>query len=130
MLNSVTNVTFTFENEAAEAARFAKHQMTILPKINWHRADVVAAIHKRDTNLSELARKHGRSESALRVAITHPRKPSNEIIAAFLGKELHEIWPAWFDKKGRLISRKPTHRRRRASSQKAGEKLSLTGGRS
>lgn len=104
--------------------------MAILPKNNWHRADVVAAIHKLDQSLTELALSNKRSESALRVALTHPRTPSNKIIADFLGKELHEIWPAWFDNKGRLISRKPNSgRRRRASSQKAGEKLSLTGGR-
>jgi Ner family transcriptional regulator len=95
---------------------------------NWHRADVVAAIHKRETSLAELARANGRKEGTLRQALTHPRTPSNKIIATFLGKELHEIWPTWFDSQGRLRSRKPSRSRRRASSQNRSEKLILTGG--
>lgn len=81
------------------------------------------------TNLSELARAHKRSESALRMALTKPRTPSNTIIAAFLGLELHEIWPAWFDSAGRLRSRKPSRTRRRPSTQNRTQKLNLTGGR-
>lgn len=100
-----------------------------LPSKNWHRADIVAAIHKRETSLAELARKNQRSEGTLRQALTHPRTPSNRIIAAFLGMELHELWPAWFDSRGRLRSRKPSRSRRRASSQNRAEKLTLTGER-
>ncbi|MGH8335575.1 MAG: helix-turn-helix domain-containing protein [Gammaproteobacteria bacterium] len=100
--------------------------MAVLPT-NWHRADVVAAVHRRDTSLAELARGNGKSESALRVALTHPRKPSNEIIAAFLGKSLHDIWPEWFDRTGRLRSRKASRARRGRSTQNVGKKLSVTG---
>lgn len=96
---------------------------------NWHRADVVAAVHKGGSSLAELARVHGKDESALRVALTHPRKPSNQIIAKFLGRKLHEIWPAWFDRRGQLIATKPSRSRRRRSSQKRAPKLSLQGGR-
>ncbi len=96
---------------------------------NWHRADVVAAIHKRKTSLAELARANGRKEGTLRQALTHPRTPSNKIIAAFLGLQLHEIWPTWFDSQGRLRSRKPSRSRRGASSQKRSQKLSQPGGR-
>lgn len=96
---------------------------------NTHRADIVAAIHKRGTSLSELARSHGKGESTLRAAMSHPRPPSNRIIAAFLGLEVHELWPAWFDSKGRLRSRKPSRVRRRTSTQNRSEKLILTGGR-
>jgi Ner family transcriptional regulator len=85
----------------------------------WHRADVVAAIHKRGTSLAGLARQHGLGDSTLRNALTYPRKPSNQIIANYLGQSLHELWPAWFDRAGRLISprRKSASRKPRASSQ-------------
>lgn len=104
------------------------HLMKALAK-NWHRADVVAAVHKRETTLAELARVNKRSEGALRQALTHPRTPSNRIIAAFLGLELHEIWPTWFDSQGRLRSRKSSRTRRRPSSQNRSTKLSLNGSR-
>lgn len=96
---------------------------------NWHRADVVAEVHKLGSNLAELARRNNKHESSLRVALSHPRKPSNEIIASFLDKALHEIWPEWFDRRGRLRSRQASRARRRASSQKRAAELNLTGGR-
>jgi|SRR5947209_15045559 len=98
--------------------------MTALAK-NWHRADVVAALHKRGTSLAKLAGKAGLSASALRQALTNPRTPSNRIIADFLGKKLHELWPQWFDDSGKkLISGGNVSRRnRRVSSQKDTKKL-------
>jgi Ner family transcriptional regulator len=98
-----------------------------IPK-NWHRADIVAAIRKRGTNLSALGRANGRADSTLRAALSNPRPPSNRIIAAFLGKTVNEIWPAWFDSEGR--PRKPTRTRGCTSSQKHNQQLRLTGGRS
>lgn len=96
-----------------------------MPKINAHRADIVAALHKAGTSLSELGRDHGLHDSALRKALDWPRTPSNKIIAAFLGKALHELWPAWFAPDGSLLvtrsNRKraePARRRVQASSQK------------
>ena len=86
---------------------------------NRHRADVVAAIHKRGTSLSELARRNGLSDSALRVALSHPRRPSNIVIAKFLGIPLHAIWPEWFDEEGhRIRTIEPARTARRPSSQK------------
>jgi Ner family transcriptional regulator len=96
---------------------------------NWHRADIVAAVHRRGTNLTQLARANNRADSTLRAALSDPRLPSNKIIAAFLGKQLHEIWPAWFDSQGRQIARKSSSSLNRRSSQKSSKKLILTGGR-
>lgn len=96
----------------------------------WHRADIVAAIHKRGTSLAALARRHGYADSTLRAALSKPARPANAIIAAFIGRPLNELWPAWFDAAGnRLTSRKQRARSpRRSSSQKRGAQLSLTSG--
>jgi Ner family transcriptional regulator len=81
----------------------------------WHRADIIAAIHKRDTNLSRLSILHDYAESTLRAALQKPRTPANRIIAKFLGVPMHELWPQWFDRSGRLLVRsdpaKPATRR-------------------
>ncbi|MGD9769519.1 MAG: helix-turn-helix domain-containing protein [Pseudolabrys sp.] len=79
---------------------------------NMHGADVVAAVHRAGTTLAELAERHDRTGQALSMALRAPRKPSNEIIAAFLGKKLHEIWPRWFDENGLVISKTPEPARR------------------
>lgn len=86
---------------------------------NWHRAEVVAAVHKAGSSLAALARKNGLSDSALRAALSEPRRPSNLIIAKFLNTTLHALWPSWFDHDGYRIARRDTApARRRPSSQK------------
>jgi Ner family transcriptional regulator len=89
-----------------------------MPKDGWHRADIIAAIHKRDTTLLELSRAHRLGDSTLRSALHLPRTPANRIIADFLGVPMHVLWPAWFDSSGALkASRpKPATAARRASS--------------
>lgn len=84
----------------------------------WHRADIIAAIHKRGSSLAALGREHGYGDSTMRVALHAPRTPSNRIIAAYLGVSMHELWPAWFDADGRLIAGNRARGRRRAASQK------------
>jgi Ner family transcriptional regulator len=95
----------------------------------WHRADIVAAIHKRGTSLAELARDHRLGDATLRAALSYPRTPSNTIIADFLQVPLHELWPAWFDESGRLRPHDRKRSGRRPSSQKRSKKLNRFGGR-
>lgn len=86
---------------------------------NWHRADVVAEIHKAGSSLAGLARQHGYADSSLRAALCAPRRPANLIIAKFLHLSLHDLWPSWFDEDGQLVARRDTApARRRPSSQK------------
>lgn len=88
-------------------------------KSGWHRADIIAAVHKKDTSLRALALGRGLSESALRAALQRPRTPSNRIIAEFLGVPMHVLWPQWFDAEGRLTSSaKGARKRTRPSSAK------------
>lgn len=95
----------------------------------WHRADVVAAIHKRGTSLAALARDHNLSDAALRASLSAPRAPSNLIISKFLAVPLHELWPEWFDEAGQLLVRNRRKARTRPSSQKRSNKLNRAGAR-
>lgn len=82
----------------------------------WHRADIIAAIHKRGTSLTRLGKKNGLADSTLRAALQSPRPPSNRIIAKFLSVPLHELWPQWFDEDGHLIRRQPARAARPPTS--------------
>lgn len=92
-------------------------------KSGWHHADIVAAVRKRGSNLRQLSIANGKAESTLRAALLKPRTPSNQIIAAFIGVPMHELWPQWFDRAGRLIAPSdpskptthPTSQKRRAA---------------
>ncbi|MBC7576778.1 MAG: helix-turn-helix domain-containing protein [Tardiphaga sp.] len=95
----------------------------------WHRADIVAAIHKQNTTLAQLARDNGLHEGTLRSALSYPRKPSNEIIARELGVSLHALWPYWFTSEGVLTAPTRTSGLRPRSSQKRRRKLNRAGAR-
>jgi Ner family transcriptional regulator len=86
---------------------------------NAHRADIVAAVHKRGSSLTALARRNGYGDSTLRAALSKPSTRANRVIAAFLGKSLHALWPEWFDAAGRLVptARKPATATAAPSSQ-------------
>ncbi|MEX2126924.1 MAG: helix-turn-helix domain-containing protein [Xanthobacteraceae bacterium] len=89
-------------------------------KSGWHRADIIAAIHKKGSSLRRLGRDHGLAESTLSAALSQPRTPSNRIIANFLGQPLHALWPQWFRADDALLT-SPTKAARRGvrpSSQK------------
>jgi Ner family transcriptional regulator len=73
-----------------------------MPNTGWHRADIIAAIHKKGMSLSRLGARNHLADSTLRAALKKPRTPSNRIIASFLGVPMHELWPQWFDRHGRL----------------------------
>lgn len=65
-------------------------------KDGWHRADIIAAVRKRGSNLSRLAEQIGLSRKSMSWALgkRHPR--ANLAIAAFIGVDAHEIWPRFF----------------------------------
>lgn len=86
-----------------------------------HHEDIKAAIRKKGTTLCALSEGNGLSESAIRQALRKPCPRANKVISEFIGKPLHEIWPAWFDKQGQRIrpssiskdrTRKPSTRHR------------------
>ncbi|MHA3694862.1 helix-turn-helix domain-containing protein [Yersinia enterocolitica] len=80
----------------------------ILRKSDWHPADIIAALRKKDTTLAAVSRKAGLSSSTLANALTRPWPKGEWLIAEC--QEIHpsEIWPTrYFDSKtGALLDRK------------------------
>lgn len=95
----------------------------------WHRADIIAAIHKLDITLEGLGRQHGKARASMSAALMKPSRGCNLIIANTIGVPLHVLWPEWFDEQGRLVAGKANRRQGNPSTQKRSKKLILTGGR-
>ncbi|CNK82850.1 helix-turn-helix domain-containing protein [Yersinia proxima] len=80
----------------------------ILRKSDWHPADIIAALRKKDTTLAAVSRKAGLSSSTLANALTRPWPKGEWLIAECLEIHPSEIWPTrYFDSKtGALLDRK------------------------
>ena len=68
-----------------------------------HPADIVAAVKKKGTNLSQLSLANGFGESTLRAALKKPHPRAQRLIAETIGVPMHQIWPQWFDASGQRI---------------------------
>ena len=66
---------------------------------DWHRADVVAALHKRGWSVASLAKAHGLSPSTLRSALEKSYPKSERIIADALEMKPEEIWAERYAKR-------------------------------
>lgn len=62
----------------------------------WHRADIIAAVRRKGSNLARLGEEIGLSRKSMSWALgkRHPR--ANLAIAAFIGVPPHEIWPLFY----------------------------------
>ncbi len=62
----------------------------------WHRADIIAAVRRKGSNLAQIGRENGFARATMYWALgkRHPR--ANLAIAAFIGVDPHEIWPRFF----------------------------------
>ncbi|MBB4199102.1 hypothetical protein CCR94_16515 [Rhodoblastus sphagnicola] len=62
----------------------------------WHRADIIAAVRKRGSTLSEMGRNIGLAPKSMHWALgkRHPR--ANVAISKFIGVPLHELWPSFY----------------------------------
>lgn len=77
---------------------------------DWHRADIVAALHKAGWSLVQLSMAHGVARTTLNKALHRPYPKAEAIIAKALGTTAHEIWPTRYDEHGqpnRPRGRKP-----------------------
>ena len=61
--------------------------------VNMHRADVVAALHKRKLSLSKLGRANNLSPHTLKNALDKSYPKGEKIIADALGVRPESIWP-------------------------------------
>ncbi|ECK8241745.1 transcriptional regulator [Salmonella enterica subsp. enterica] len=61
---------------------------------DWHKADIIAAVHKKGTSLAALSREAGLGASTLANALTRSWPKGEKIIAAAVGVEPWIIWPS------------------------------------
>lgn len=69
------------------------------PAEDWHRADIVAALHKRGWSLRRLSQEAGLSAGALNNALDRPWPKAERIIAAAIGVTPETIWPERYAKR-------------------------------
>ena len=65
-----------------------------------HREDIKAAIRKSGTTMNGLARRHGYSVTAVRIALRRPWPAVEAIVAKHLGRAPKDIWPSRYDADG------------------------------
>ncbi|MCA7013743.1 helix-turn-helix domain-containing protein [Dickeya dadantii] len=77
-------------------------------RMDWHSADIIAALRKKGTSLSAVSREAGLSSSTLANALYRPWPKGELLIASALGVKPEEIWPSryydpqthtWVDRK-------------------------------
>lgn len=72
---------------------------------NWHKADIIAALHKKGMSLAALSRKAGLRSSTLGNALERPWPKGEGIIAKAIGVPPEVIWPERYYKGGEFINR-------------------------
>ncbi|WP_071882287.1 helix-turn-helix domain-containing protein [Candidatus Sodalis pierantonius] len=60
---------------------------------DWHRADIVAAVHKKGWSLRQLSLSQGKSTGYLKNALDRPWPKGEAIIAEIIDVPASEIWP-------------------------------------
>ncbi|KFF62596.1 transcriptional regulator [Pectobacterium brasiliense] len=69
---------------------------------DWHRADIVAALHKRGLTLSQLSREQGFAARTLNNAFERHYPRAEGLIAQALEMRPEELWPSrYLDKKSK-----------------------------
>ncbi len=66
---------------------------------DWHRADIIASLHKKGWSIASLARHHGLAPSTLRSALDKPYPKSERIIAQAIEEKPEVIWAGRFAKR-------------------------------
>jgi len=64
--------------------------------MDWHPAQVKAALEMAGTNLSQLAREHAYGH--INEVLYRPWLAAEQIVAKALGKEAREIWPSRYQR--------------------------------
>jgi Ner family transcriptional regulator len=87
-------------------------------KQKWDAPGILAAIKRKQSNLTELARSAGLNDSACRTSLTRAFPAADKVISDFLGVPLHELWPDRYEATGGRIDRR-TIRYRANTNRKA-----------
>ncbi|EIT6418109.1 helix-turn-helix domain-containing protein [Salmonella enterica] len=72
-------------------------KMKVSKRQNMHRADIIAALKKRKTSLSEIGRMHGKSIHTVKNALDKPYPNGEQWIADALGMQPSDIWPERYE---------------------------------
>lgn len=73
---------------------------------DWHKADIIAALHKKGTSLAALSREANLAPSTLANALTRPWARGELMIARAIGLVPEQIWPSrYFDANGKQLKR-------------------------
>lgn len=72
---------------------------------DWHKADIIAALHKRNWTLRRLSVAHGYSPTSLANVLRKPYPNFERIIADTLNLHPMEIWPSRYSYDGQYSSR-------------------------
>lgn len=84
---------------------------------DWHRADIVAALHKNGWSLRKLSEQSGLKAGTLKSALDRPYLKAEEIIAKAIGVDAKEIWPERYAKRNFTPVLSPMVRSTSAQSQ-------------
>ena len=68
--------------------------------MDWHPADVLAALKKRGHNLAGLSATNGYHPTAAGKALKQPWPAMEQLLAAAIGVPPQEIWPSRYDRQG------------------------------
>lgn len=69
-------------------------------QIDWHKADIVAAVRKAGSSLSALSRMHGYTPTIIGHALHCPCPKYERLIAEFLNITPQTIWPSRYHEDG------------------------------
>ena len=89
---------------------------------NQHPEDVKAAIRKTGISLVALGNRVGVPGCTIRKCLYVPCPKGNRVVAAYLGRRLHELWPEWYDETGDRISARSSGKHTSARPRGHGQK--------
>ena len=81
---------------------------TRVERVDWHPADVLAALKKRGLSLAGLSVANGYHPTAAGKALKQQWPAMERLLAEALGLVPQEIWPSRYDAEGRPIARTRT----------------------
>lgn len=65
---------------------------------NWHRTEIVAALHKQGISIRALSVRSGLRPDTLKNALSRPYPQAERIIAEAIGVPPEKIWPGRYSK--------------------------------
>jgi Ner family transcriptional regulator len=77
-------------------------------RVDWHPADILAALKKRGQSLAGLSVANGYHPTAAGKALKQPWPAMERLLAAALGVPPQTIWPSRYDDRGRPLPRAKT----------------------